>query len=257
MKAVFKYLLATLVLALTAALIVLTALQADGARAHTACHHVVIENESDPGQRFLPDEDVLRELEKNFGSLYGVPLEKLDLHAMEELFDDKSAVQKSEVFVCYPDSSLHIRIREKIPFLRFQCEGNGYYCDREGRLFPLQAHYSAWVSVVDGHLPIERAKEADKMSNKEKRWLKDILSLAEYMQDDRRWKHRCTQIHVGRNGSISLAFDGWDEIFLIGDCRDLDSKFRRIEQYICTVRPASGKTYKSVNVRFDGQIICQ
>ena len=254
MKPFLKYLLASLVIVLTAALIAVTALQADRHRARTACRHVLIENRSTAGQRFIPDEDVLKEVERGFGTLYGVPLESLDLHAIEQIFDKKSAVKKSEVFVSYPDSSLHIRIEERIPRLRFQTASGGFYCDREGTLFPLQTHYTAWVPVVDGHLPIDCWWN---VGPKGRRWLEDILSLTEYMSGESRWNQRCTQIHVERDGGIRLVFDNWEEIFLIGDCRGLDAKFRRIEQYLCSIKPVCGKQYKSVNVRFDGQIICK
>ncbi|MBP5397281.1 MAG: hypothetical protein J6Y32_01410 [Bacteroidales bacterium] len=256
MKRLLKYLLVLFVLVLTGVAAALTAGVAEAARSHVGCKHVCIENESPEGARFLPDEQVKAELEQHFGHLYGVPLGQLDLHAIETLLDEKSAVLKSEVYVSYPDSSLHVGIRERIPILRFQpAGGQAFYCDREGKLFPLQKNYSARVPIVDGTLPIDCWWN---LTPKGAQWLEGMCSLADFLHTERKWGDRCCQIHVSRSGAVGLVFEPWEEFFIIGDCRNLEAKFQKIEQYIFSVRPqADGKKYKSVNVRFEGQIICK
>ena len=256
MKSVFKYLLVLSVLILTGAAAALTAGIAEAARSHVGCKHVLIENESPEGARFLQDAQVLGELRQHFGELYGVPLKQMNLHAMESHLDEKDAVLKSEVYASYPDSSLHVRIRERVPVLRLQpAGGQGFYCDRECSLFPLQKSYSAKVPVVDGTLPVDCYWN---LSPEGKEWLEAMLTQADFLHSERKWEDRCSQIHITRGGAVTLIFEPWEEVFIIGDCRDLEEKFKKIEQYICTVRPrADGKKYKSVNVRFEGQIICK
>lgn len=256
MNRLFKYLLVLFILILTGVAAALTATLAEAARSHVGCRHIRIENESPQQTRFLSDRQVIDELEHHFGHLYGVPLDQLDLHAMEALIDGKSAVLKSEVFVSYPDSSLHVGIRERIPVLRFQpAGGQGFYCDREGVLFPLQNSYSARVPIVDGTLPLDCWWN---VSPAGKQFLEEMLALAGFLRSERKWEDRCSQIHVSRGGAVSLVFVPWEETFIIGDSRNLEAKFKKIEQYICSVRPQAGdKRYKSVNVRFDRQIICK
>nr|MCR4564712.1 hypothetical protein [Bacteroidales bacterium] len=154
------------------------------------------------------------------------------------------------------DGILNIRIRERIPFLRLQTSDGGFYADREGKIFPLQKRYTAWVPVVDGHLPIGNWYH---FSAQEQAWLDQMIELIASLQESSKWKNRFSQIHVNRKGQLMMIVDGYDEKFIWGDFEKRTEKLHKIEQYICLISPqlAEGKVYKTVNLRFDGQIICK
>ena len=254
MNSVFKYIVCTLMAVLTVTCILLAARTDREGREGMECRHIVIRNESQQGQRFMEDSDVLGHLQQHFGPLVGRKMKDIDLHRIEESFNRCSAILSSQVYATR-DSTLHIRLKERIPVMRLQSRNGGFYVDADGNIFPLQSHYTAWVPIIDGHLPVENWYHP---SLPEKRWLEEMISLIEYIQHSRTWANRCSRIYIDRGGRMILSLDGLEESFIFGENKRIEEKFHKVEQYLTAVRPAvTDKKYKSVNVRFSGQIICK
>ncbi len=250
-----KYIVGGLIAAFTLACICLALAGASGMREKREYSSIAIENDSPQGYRFLEDEEVIARAEEWTGGILGHKMKEVNLHLLETRLDQYSCIRKSQV---YADSEgvLHIRLSERRPFLRLQTANGGFYADREGKIFPLQSRYTAWVPVVDGHLPIG---DWYRFSEEEQEWLDCLIDLVAALQDNGKWTNRCTQIHVTRKGHLVLMLDGYDEKFIWGDFDRRKQKLRKIEQYISLIRPQrpEGKAYKSVNLHFNGQIICK
>lgn len=80
-------------------------------------------------------------------------------------------------------------------------------------------------------------------------------SITEYMERSG-WKDRISQIHVSSNGEVLLVPSSGKERFLFGQPVKIESKFRKMEKYYRMILPL-GKDYHSVDLRFDGQIVCK
>ena len=254
MNKAFKYIICALMAALTLTCIVLAAGKDRKGREGMECRHIVVDNDSPQGQRFMEDEDVLGHLQQHFGTLAGRKMKDIDLHRLEESFNRCSAVLQSQVYAT-KDSTLHIHLTERVPIMRLQGKDGGFYADAEGNIFPLQAHYTAWVPLIDGRLPVGNWYHPDVP---EEQWLDGMVSLVGYIQHSKKWTNRCTRIHFDRRGRMILFLDGLEESFIFGDNAQIEEKFHKVEQYLTAVRPAvADKKYKSVNVRFNGQIICK
>lgn len=255
MKNVLKYLVGGLIALFTLTCIGFALADAAREREKREYRSIAIQNDSPQGHRFLEDEEVIVRVEELAGTVPGRKIKDIDLHRLETQLDQFSCILKSQVYADR-EGTLHIRLSERKPFLRLQAGNEGFYADREGKIFPLQSRYSAWVPVVDGHLPIGNWYRFDE---KEQAWLDGMIDLVAALQESSKWKNRCTQIHVNRKGQLILMIDGYDEKFIWGDFEKRQQKLKKIEQYISLIRPqlADGKTYKSVNLRFDGQIICK
>lgn len=208
---------------------------------------------------FVSKSDIKAYLDKEAGGYIGKPAAELDLVKIEKIVDGRSAVLKSEAYIT-KDGTLNISVTQRKPVIRFQKEGGGFYADRDGYLFPLQQSYTAYVPIVDGSLPLkaDSGYKGEAGSPQEKAWISRMISLVEYMEESRVWAENIVQINVRPDGDLVLVPREGKEKFIFGGPGNIRDKFQRMEKYYECIVPAKGKGYYStVNVKFDGQIICR
>ncbi|MBO7509656.1 MAG: hypothetical protein J6T35_00585 [Bacteroidales bacterium] len=255
MNNTLKYIVGILIGGITLVCIFLALTRAARQRENRVFSRIAIENDSPQGQRFLENEELIARVEKMTGGILGRKVKDIDLNLLEKDLDKTSCILKSQVYAD-KEGTLYIHLSERKPFVRLQTTGGGFYADRDGKIFPLQARYSAWVPVIEGKLPVDNWYALGKP---EQEWMDGMIRLVSAFQDNPKWKNRCTQYHITKDGLIVISLDGYAERFILGDYHQIENKQRKIEQYISLIRPqqAEGKNYKTVNVRFKGQIICQ
>lgn len=229
----------------------------DSHRSKVTCEGLRVEYAD--ANRFVSEDDVKAYIEKYYGSYIGQRLDSVDLCKIEKILDDQSAVLKSEAFIT-PDGNLNIRISQRAPVLRFQKGDTGFYVDERGYIFPLQENYSASVPVVDGDIPIDytagykgRAK-----TPKEDRWISGVLGMMNWLSRSKTWKDSIVQVAVTAKGDLVLVPRTGKERIIFGSPDNVADKFSRIEKYYEYIRPSvEDGYYSSVNVKYDGQIICR
>lgn len=209
--------------------------------------------------RFVTSEAILSHIVKSCGNPVGKTLDSFNISEIEKAADGQSAVKKSEVYLT-KDGVLHIDIVQREPVLRFQKDSVGFYADDEGCLFPLQKTAAARVPVIDGHIPINAGSQykGRPQSEWEQQWTDRIVGLIRYMKDSGIWLGNTAQIHVDRKGDLILIPLRGKERFLFGQPVSVEDKFRKIRLYYTGILPEKGPGYYStVDLRYDGQIICR
>ncbi len=208
---------------------------------------------------FVCASDIRRYLDTESGGYIGKKLTSIDLVEMERIIDGKSAVLKSEAYIT-KDGTLNIAVTQRKPMVRFQKPDGGFYADREGYIFPLQGNYTAYVPVVDGAIPVNvsGSYKGKAGSEKEQKWINDMIGLISYMEESGIWSGNIVQITVRGNGDLVLIPRQGKEKFLFGGPDNLEDKFSRMEKYYTGIVPAKGEGYYStVNVKYNGQIVCR
>ena len=203
---------------------------------------------------FVTQEDVKGFIDKKYGTYIGVRLDSLDLDRIEKLLEEKGVVLKSEAWVTR-DGMLHVSILQRRPVLRFQRGDQGFYMDRTGYVFPLHKSYTADVPVIEGAIPPVETEEGAA-------WAEGVMKLVEYVQGSKLWKDRIAGIGVNKNGDVELRVNDGKERFIIGYPDNLDSKFARMGKYYTHILPYITEQkgegwYKSVNLKYNKQIICR
>ena len=209
--------------------------------------------------RFVTEEDVKAWLEKDYGSYIGQRLDSVGLDRIEQVLNDQSAILKSDAYTT-GDGWLNIRITQREPVLRFQKGETGFYVDDRGYIFPLQAHFTADVPIVEGAIPVRYSPgyKGKALSEQEQRWISQVLDLMAWIKKSKTWREAFTRFAVKEGGTLVLSPREGSERFLFGQPDDIADKFDRIGKYYEYIRPARGEGYyKSVNVMFDRQIICR
>ncbi len=208
---------------------------------------------------FVTQDEVEAILSRDYGAYIGQRLDSVDLKRIETLLEGKSAILRSEAYVT-KDRMLRINILQRRPVLRFRKAGQGWYADAQGYIFPLQEHFTARVPIVDGAVPITvpegfKGRISDE---KENRWLAGMLEMVRFMEHSRIWKDAIVQMHVENNGDLVLIPREGKERFIFGNPFDCADKFGRLEDYYRYIVPEKGADcYRTVNVKFEKQIVCR
>ena len=211
------------------------------------------------GYNFVTPEDIEGYLSHEYGAYIGQRLDSVDLAKVERILDNKSAILKTEAYTT-PDGMLNLKVFQREPVIRFQKGGNGFYADEKGFLFPLQSNYTSQVPIIDGDVPLtfESGYKGEPVTEKEKEWLRDIIALTNYMKDSKTWAVNISQISVRPDGDLVMIPRQGKETFIFGLPDGFEEKFSKMEKYYTTILPEKGEGYYStVNLKFNGQIICR
>ena len=209
-------------------------------------------------RRFVAKEDVERWLDTEYRAWAGLQLDSVDLYRIEKIISSHSAVKTCEAWLT-DDGALHVRLSQRQPVVRFQDGGNGFYADESAFIFPLQARGSVAVPIVDGALPIkvERGFKGELTERAQKEWVEKIVTMAAFISSSP-WKDIVSQIHVDDNGDLTIYPSTGKEKFIFGSPTRVEEKFGLMEKYYKSIVPAKGEGhYRSVDVRYKGQIVCK
>lgn len=259
MKPFIRYTLALCFIALMAVCLMATLGSSAVKRSALTCDrlHVIIKDSLQ--NSFVTAEDVKRYLDSEAGGYIGKRLDSLDLVKIEKIIDGKSAVLKSEAYMT-KDGTLNISVTQRRPFVRFQKHDGGFYADRDGFIFPLQGNYTAYVPVIDGNIPVSTGSsyKGRAQDRKEQEWIDSIIALVDYMDRSGVWNENIVQITVQKNGDLVMIPRQGKERFLFGKPDGFEEKFSLMEKYYTGIVPAKGQDfYSTVNVKYNGQIICR
>ena len=209
-------------------------------------------------RKFIARADIEQWLEKEYRAYAGLPLDSVDLDRIEKIILSHSAVRNCQAWLT-DDGILHVELSQRQPVVRFDDGSNGYYADETGFIFPLQARGSVEVPVVEGKIPltVPRGFKGYPESEAEKAWLGKILSLVNYMRGTV-WEGNISGISVDGKGNLVLTPREGKEHFIFGEPVRVEEKFGLMKAYYESVVPSKEKDwYKSVDLRYKGQLVCR
>lgn len=221
------------------------------------CVNIIIKDSTE--SQFVSKTDVEKYIASGYGKCKDMKISSIDLTKIESGIDNQSAVLKSEAYIT-PDGKLNIEVIQRKPFMRLQKGNKGFYCDSNGYIFPTKTGYSSHVTVIDGHIPLslEEGYKGKGKNAEEMKWISDMTEMVAYMMDDKVWADDIVQVNVRENGDLILIPREGNEKFIFGKPENIKDKFKLMSCYYTHILPAKGKGYYStVNVKYDGQIICK
>ena len=209
--------------------------------------------------KFVTAQDIGNFLDKQYGSYVGQKIDSVSLARIEKLLESKSAVLESEAWTT-DDGLLHISITQRAPAVRFQQGTLGFYADESGFIFPTHKSYTAPVPCIKGSIPVTITPgfKGELESAQEKQWVLDVLALTRYMSKSKALIGKIEQMSVNADGDIIMTPVQGSETIVFGSPKQAEEKFSRLEKYYSHILPEKGEGYyKSVNVKYNGQIICR
>lgn len=197
---------------------------------------------------FVTEESLHKDIDGFYGIYVGQRIEEVRTAEIEKMINLKPAVQNSEVWIT-DDGVLHVQVSERDPILRFDFKGKSTFVDRTGTLFPPQGSKCDSLQVL--------AISCDPARGVDAKWLEDLLTIAEKVARSKSWSERINGYIVENNGDLVLLASSGERL-IYGDFSRMEAKFDAMERYFTQIAPRhTDSPYKSVNVKYKGQIICR
>lgn len=190
---------------------------------------------------FITHEAVSKLLIQNQQSVTGKPKEIIDLNQLEVALNSNPMIKSAQVYMSV-NGVLTVDVEQKKPIARVQTNAS-YYIDDEGSFMPLSTNYSARVPLVTGVV------KKNKLAN--------IFKVAQKVQSDEFLKETIIGIHQNTDETLEFLVRGHDFRVQLGSLNQLDKKINNLKAfYIKAIKDKTIDSYKTVNLRFDSQVIC-
>jgi len=209
-----------------------------------------------PGaDNFIEREEIDAILRQSEGQLIGRKLEDINLHAIEDRIKANPYIALSTVYADM-DGVIHIEISQRQPLLRIiNAGGQDYYIDRSGLKMPVSPNFTANVVVANGHILEHFGGRVDTLITK---MASDLYKTARFLKKDSLWDAQIEQIFVNDNDDIILIPRVGNQRIILGDADSLETKMNNLLTFYKKAMPQVGwETYKTINVKYTNQIVCE
>ena len=207
------------------------------------------------GESLINEADIKLAITRNFGyQLEGRKIAAIDVERVEEVLETEPFILDADVFVG-ANNAVQIRIEQREPILRIiDNNGMNYYLDIDGIKMPLSKHFTAKVLVATGSLPTYDENFKKRKRNR----IKDAYELTQLLLNDDFLNAMIEQIYFNNKGEITLVpIVGKHKIFF-GKFVNAEDKLKRLKIFYKEAMPHEGwRKYRSVNLEFDGQVVCK
>ncbi|WP_026899040.1 cell division protein FtsQ/DivIB [Daejeonella oryzae] len=209
-----------------------------------------------PGnQNFIERAEVNGILKVNGGPLIGRQLKNINIQKLEAALKANPFIEFAKVYADM-DGVIQVQIRQREPLLRvFNMQNQDFYIDYNGFKIPTSDNFTADVLVANGFIPENFTGNVDTLKSK---LVKDLFRTANYIARDTLWSHQIEQLYVNQQSEIELVPRVGDHKIILGNADSLEVKFRNLYVFYKNALPKLGwETYKTINVKYANQIVCE
>lgn len=206
-------------------------------------------------ESFIEQKDVVDIIEQAHGQIVGRTLETLPYHEIEESIEALPYVAEAIVSRDM-DGIVTVRIQQRQAVVRvINSEGKNFYIDEAGLKIPVSLKYAPRVPVANGHIAEPYNEALDSIQNA---LVNDIFKTAQYISADSVWSNQVVQLYVNQQGDIELAPRVGRQQIILGNSEALEEKFQKLMLFYTKIVPRVGiDAYKSVNLKYRGQLVCE
>ncbi len=207
------------------------------------------------GNRLLVRTDVEKTLDVSFDEpMVGGPMQNVNVTRIEQVLEEDPFILDADAYL-NARNELHIEVVQRKPILRIMDNsGLNYYLDASGQKMPLSKHFTARVPVATGNIP----PHVPEFYEREKYVLTHVFELVKLIRKDVFFQPLVEQIHVNQRGEMTLVPKVGRQKIVFGEFADAKAKLRRLKIFYQEGMPREGwRKYKTINVKFDGQVVCE
>ncbi|MFP5081132.1 cell division protein FtsQ/DivIB [Pedobacter sp. JCM 36344] len=209
-----------------------------------------------PGaDNFIEREEIDAILVQSQGKLIGRQLEHINLEEIEKSIKANPYIAFATVYADM-DGVIHIEIQQRQPILRvINSNDQDYYIDRNGLKMPVSANFTANVLVANGRIMEHFSGKVDTLITK---LAGDLYKTALYIKKDTIWDAQIEQLYVNERNDIELIPRVGIQKIILGTADSLDIKMMNLLAFYKQAMPKVGwDTYKTINIKYTNQIVCE
>ncbi len=203
----------------------------------------------------IKPQDIQLTLERSLGAtIEGFYLNTVDVERLERVLEDDPFIENADVFVD-AKNIVNVNIKQREPILRI-IDNNGlnYYLDEDGNKMPLSKHFAARVLVATGNIP----PHDPGFLERKRHLLKDVFLLANKIREDDFYNALFEQVHISNKGELTLIPKIGDQKIIFGTIDNTDEKLKNLKIFYQEGMPYEGwQKYRTIDVRFKGQVVCE
>lgn len=186
----------------------------------------------------------------------------MDFEKIESYLKGMSEIKNVDIFVNSGDDwEVKIELKQAIARL-FNMDGTSCYLDKDGRLMPLSANYSAHVVTVNGYInETDFAKNVNDVINndslKTKEIIDDLYAISNYVCSDKFFTSQVTHIYVNANNEFELIPRVGNQRIMFGDADNIAGKFKKLDVFYKEgISNAGWEKYDTINIMYKNQVVC-
>jgi len=195
---------------------------------------------------FVSYETVNKLLIQKLESNYNQSKENINLNNLEQFLRSNEMIENAEIFLTL-SGELGAIITQRTPVLRVANETETYYYDKLGVKMPLSDNYSARVPIT-----------TDTISGQGEL---DIIILSNIIRNDdflRKQIIGVDQVKESPNNQFELQTRIGDQRIIFGDLSRMEEKIAKLKVfYQKMMLDSTINNYKSINLKFHNQIVCE
>ncbi len=174
------------------------------------------------------------------------PKENINLRQLETYLGDHEMVENAEIYLTL-SGELGAIIKQRTPVLRVACDKEAYYYDTQGKRMPLSDNYSARVPITADTI----SEEGDN----------DLIVLSRIINEDEFLKKQIIAVDMiekGEHFEYELKTRVGEQKILLGDLQRIEKKIAKLKVfYNKTMLDSTYTNYKTINLKFNDQIVCE
>jgi cell division protein FtsQ len=198
---------------------------------------------ADGDKALISDKGLMTLVSKSFPNLKGEPLSSINTNDIELRIEKNAVVERCKVYFT-PGGVMHVIAQQRNPLLRIFSGNSSFYLDDKGYRIPVYQSHSAHVLVASGNVAGAENDSA-------------LIAITKYINSSKFWNAQIEQLHVTNNREFLLVPRVGNHIIIFGGIDQMEQKFANLKAlYEHGWEPHEWNCYKSVNLKYKGQIVC-
>lgn len=206
------------------------------------CTEVKVEIENSESATFVTPDYVIEELERKHIIVKGKPVWQINVEEIENVLAQSQYIESVDcMFV--NGGCLKISVSQIVPIMRVFDGDQSYYVNKQGKRMTAVANCNIDVPVVQGHFTSKFTPM-------------HLLPLVQYVENDSALKALVTMYCIGDTNNIILVPSVKGHVINIGNCKNFESKFKKLKLFYNKVMPVKGwMYYDTISVKWDYQVV--
>ena len=203
---------------------------------------------------FIAEEDVLAIVGGvGFDTSSHLQIREFELRDLEMALENERFIKDAQLFRDLR-GNLVIEAGQRRPVARIvRQDGPDAYIGEDGSVLPISKKFTSRVVLLSGDFMEEMIESANVQEEHS-----EIFELVGFINNDPFWKAQIAQIDVDRKGNVTLYPQVTKQVVEFGPPRDIENKFKKLDVFLKEILPHKGwNHYKTVNLSYKGQIICE
>jgi len=219
------------------------------------CKSVIVEINNDHENYFMDEAEIMSLLTSSQPAMVGADVNQLNLKEIEKKLMRDRHIEDAQLFADLKGNVV-VRVDLRRPIARIvRASGQDAYIAEDGTVMSVSDRYTSRVVLVSGGFGEDLYL---KENINEVEIGPELLSMIRFVSEDRFWRAQVAQLDISRAGEIRIFPQVTGQEVQFGKPEGFENKFSKLMIFYKKILPQRGWTkYKTVNVKYEGQIIAE